>query len=180
MNMENDNINKSLECLEMSWNDLNIAKLRCWYIIFNLHSSVSLEMSTWEQLRVGTWHTSAPVQPTLTLLSALILSPALLLTGLDGLTGRHGCCEMWWQWALRSVFIDILDGRLYFPYNLFKTKKNAQNLFNLSSGRIGTSANFADRLCLVKRESWQMQVHFWACLRNLLISVVHEAQVLFS
>ena len=56
MNMENDNINNSLECLEMSWNDLNIAKLRCWYIIFNLHSSVSLEMSTWEQLRVGTWH----------------------------------------------------------------------------------------------------------------------------
>ena len=97
----------------------------------------------------GWYLPSAPEQPTLTLLSALILSPALLLTGLDGLTGRHGCCEMWWQWALRSVFIDILDGRLYFPYNLFKTKKNAQNLFNLIFGCIETSANFAGRYCLV-------------------------------
>ena len=61
------------------------------------------------------------------------------------LTGRHGCCEMWRQWALRSVFLYILDGRLYFPYNLFKTEKNAQNLVNLSYGRIETGANFADR-----------------------------------
>ena len=65
---------------------------------------------------------------TLTLLSALILSPALLLAGLDGLTGRHGCREMWWQWALRSVFLYILDGRLYFPYDLFKTKKTPKIL----------------------------------------------------
>ena len=41
---------------KMWWNDLNIAKLRWWNIIFNLHSSVSLEMSTWEEVRVGTCH----------------------------------------------------------------------------------------------------------------------------
>ena len=63
MNMENENIQNShhkvfskLECLEMWWNDLNMAKLRCCYIIFNLHSSVSLEMSTWEELGVGICH----------------------------------------------------------------------------------------------------------------------------
>ena len=76
----------------------------------------------------GWYLPSAPEQPTLTLLSALPLSPALLLAGLDGLTGRHGCREMWWQWALRSVFLYILDGRLYFPYDLFKTKKTPKIL----------------------------------------------------
>ena len=45
----------------------------------------------------------------------------ILLAGLNGLTGRHGCREMWWQCNghYEVFFLYILDERLCFTYDLF-------------------------------------------------------------
>ena len=59
-------------------------------------------MSTWEELRVCTCHQPRAAYPHPAVCTNIV--PCSAPRGPD-LTGRHGCWEMWWQWALRSVFI---------------------------------------------------------------------------
>ena len=83
------------------------------------------------------------------------MSPALLLVGLNGLTGNHGCCEMWWQWALQSVFLIYLRQTTLYSILFIYDEKNGPHIVIFIYGRIETSANFASRCSLDgRRDGW--------------------------
>ena len=80
------------------------------------------------------------------ILSALILSHALLLAAWLAVTGVVRCGD---NGHYSHTFETRKVGRLCFQYYLFITKKNGQNLVNFVNVHTETSANFAGRWCLI-------------------------------
>ena len=79
------------------------------------------------------------------ILSALILSHALLLAAWLAVTGVVRCGD---NGHYEVFYLYIWDERLFIPFYVFMTEKNGSDIVIFINGRIEMSANFASRCSL--------------------------------